>query len=157
MGTVKKDIQVDVPISVAYNQWTQFEDFPAFMSGVKAITQLDDRKLHWNVSVGGVEREFDAEIVEQTPDERIAWNSTGEKVHAGVVTFHRLSDDTTRVTLQMDWMPEGFVEKAGEILQIDDLQIARDLAEFKRLIESNGFESGQWRGEVARAEDATGR
>lgn len=157
MGTVKKDIQVDVPISVAYNQWTQFEDFPAFMSGVKAITQLDDRKLHWNVSVGGVEREFDAEIVEQTPDERIAWNSTGEKVHAGVVTFHRLSDDTTRVTLQMDWMPEGFVEKAGEILQIDDMQIARDLAEFKRLIESNGFESGQWRGEVARAEDATGR
>lgn len=157
MGTVKKDVQVDVPISVAYNQWTQFEDFPAFMSGVKSIKQLDDRRLHWDVSVGGVEREFDAEIVEQTPDERIAWNSTGDKVHAGVVTFHRLSEDTTRVTLQMDWMPEGFVEKAGEILQIDDMQIARDLAEFKRLIESNGFESGQWRGEVPRAEDATGR
>lgn len=157
MGTVTKDIQVDVPISVAYNQWTQFESFPAFMSGVKSITQLGDRKLHWEVSVGGVEREFDADIVEQTPDERIAWNSTGDKVHAGVVTFHRLSDDTTKITLQMDWKPEGFVEKAGEILQIDDMQIAKDLSEFKRLIESNGFESGQWRGEVPRAEDGLGR
>ncbi|TQO19456.1 polyketide cyclase/dehydrase/lipid transport protein [Rhodoglobus vestalii] len=157
MGSVTKDIQVDVPISVAYNQWTQFEDFPAFMSGVKSITQLDDRKLHWEVSVGGVEREFDAEIVEQHPDERIAWNSTGGKVHAGVVTFYRISDDSTKITLQVDWEPEGFVEKAGEILQIDDLQISKDLAEFKRLIESNGFESGKWRGEVPRAEDELGR
>jgi len=157
MGTVTKDIDVDVPISVAYNQWTQFEDFPAFMSGVKSITRLDDRKLHWEVSVGGVDREFDAEIVEQHPDERIASNSTGDKVHAGVVTFYRISDEATKVTLQMDWEPEGFVEKAGEILQIDDLQISKDLSEFKRLIETNGFESGKWRGEVPRAEDATGR
>jgi len=157
MGTVEKDIEVDAPISVAYNQWTQFEQFPAFMSGVKSITQLDDRTAHWKVSVGGVDREFDAEIVEQHPDERISWNSTGEKMHAGVVTFHRLGEGSTRVTLQMDWKPEGFVEKAGEILQIDDMQIAKDLAEFKRLIESNGFESGQWRGEVPRSEDSLGR
>jgi len=138
MGTVEKDIEVDVPISVAYNQWTQFEQFPAFISGVKSITRLDDRTTHWKVSVGGVDREFDAEIVEQHPDERISWTST-------------------RVTLQMDWKPEGFVEKAGEILQIDDMQIAKDLSEFKRLIESNGFESGQWRGEVPRSEDSLGR
>ncbi|GAA1219254.1 SRPBCC family protein [Rhodoglobus aureus] len=121
MGTVTKDIEVDVPISVAYNQWTQFESFPAFMSGVNSITQLDDRKLHWEVSVGGVDREFDADIVEQHPDERIAWRST------------------------------------GEILQIDDMQISKDLSEFKRLIESNGFESGKWRGEIPRADDGLGR
>jgi uncharacterized membrane protein len=157
MGTVTKEIEVDVPISVAYNQWTQFESFPAFMSGVNSITQLTDRKLHWEVSVGGVDREFDANIVEQHPDERIAWNSTGDKVHAGVVTFHRISENTTKITLQMDWKPEGFVEKVGEILQIDDMQISKDLSEFKRLIESNGFESGKWRGEVPRADDATGR
>lgn|SRR5664279_3094884 len=157
MGTVTKEIEVDVPISVAYNQWTQFEDFPAFMSGVKSITQLSDRKLHWEVSVGGVDREFEADVVEQHPDERIAWNSTGDKVHAGVVTFHRISENSTKITLQMDWKPEGFVEKAGEILQIDDMQISKDLAKFKRLIESNGFESGNWRGEVPRAEDGLGR
>jgi len=157
MGTVTNDIEVDVPISVAYNQWTQFEDFPAFMSGVNSITQLGDRKLHWDVSVGGVQREFDAEIVEQHPDERIAWNSTGETVHSGVVTFHRIGDNSTKISLQMDWAPEGFVEKAGEILQIDDLQISKDLAEFKRLIESNGFESGKWRGDVPRADDGLGR
>jgi uncharacterized membrane protein len=157
MTTIEKSIDVDVPISVAYNQWTQFEAFPRFMSGVDSVVQTDDRHLHWNVSVGGVEREFDAEITEQHPDERVAWKSTAGPQHAGVVSFHRLGDDQTRVTLQLDWEPEGFVETAGALLQVDDLQVARDLERFKDLIEAQGFETGGWRGDVHRAPDATGR
>lgn len=157
MTTIEKSIDVDVPISTAYNQWTQFEEFPEFMSGVDQVTQLDDRHLHWKVSVGGVDREFDAEITEQHPDERVAWRSTGGPEHAGVVTFHRLTDDQTRVTLQLDWQPEGFVETAGSVLQVDDVQVANDLKRFKEIIEAQGVESGAWRGHVGRAPDATGR
>ena len=157
MGTIASEIDVDVPISTAYNQWTQFESFPAFMGGVDEVTQLDDKNTHWKVSIGGVEREFDAVITEQHPDERIAWRSTGGAVQAGVITFHRLDDDHTRLRLEIDWKPEGFVETAGAILQIDDLQVDRDLKEFKRLIESNGFETGAWRGDVSRESDGLGR
>ena len=157
MSTIEKSIDVDVPISTAYNQWTQFEEFPRFMSGVDSIQQIDDTHLHWKVSVGGVDREFDAEVTEQHPDERVAWKSTGGPQHAGVVTFHRIDDDTTRVTVQMDWEPEGFVEKAGAMLQVDDMQVGNDLKRFKELIESQGFESGAWRGDVDREPDATGR
>ena len=157
MTTIEKSIDVDVPVSTAYNQWTQFEEFPEFMSGVERVTQVDDAHLHWKVSVGGVEREFDAEITEQHPDERVAWRSTDGPEHAGVVTFHRLSDDQTRVTLQLDWEPEGFIETAGAALQIDDIQVARDLAKFKEIIEAQGVESGEWRGDIDRAPDATGR
>jgi uncharacterized membrane protein len=157
MTTIEKSIDVDVPVSTAYNQWTQFEEFPEFMSGVDQVTQLDDEHLHWRVSVGGVEREFDAEITEQHPDERVAWRSTDGPEHAGVVTFHRLSDDQTRVTLQLDWEPEGFVETAGAALQVDDMQVARDLAKFKEIIEAQGTETGAWRGDIDRAPDATGR
>lgn len=157
MSTIEKSIDVDAPISAVYNQWTQFEDFPRFMGGVESITQLDDTHLHWKVRVGGVEREFDAEITEQHPDERVAWNSTGGPNHAGVVTFHRLSDDRTRVSLQLDWDPQGFVETAGAVLQVDDLQVGSDLSKFKELIEAQGAETGGWRGDVDREPDATGR
>jgi len=157
MSTIEQSIDVDVPVSTAYNQWTQFEEFPEFMSGVESITQLDDAHLHWNVTVGGVEREFDAEITEQHPDERIAWRSVDGPQHAGVVTFHRLSPEQTRVTLQLDWEPEGFVETAGALLQVDDMQVARDLKRFKEIIEAQGGESGAWRGDIDRAPDATGR
>jgi uncharacterized membrane protein len=162
MTTIEKTIDVDAPISAVYNQWTQFEEFPKFMGGVESITQTDDEHLHWKVSIAGVEREFDAEITEQHPDERVAWTSTGTSagdapVHAGVVTFHRLSDDATRVTLQIDWKPQGFVEQAGALLQIDDMQVASDLEKFKHLIEEQGIESGAWRGDIDRAPDATGR
>lgn len=157
MTTIEKSIDVDVPISVAYNQWTQFEDFPQFMSGVDSITQIDDEHLHWKVSVGGVDREFDAEITEQHADERVAWKSTGGPEHAGVVSFYRIADDKTRVTLQIDWEPEGFVEKAGALLQVDDIQVGHDLKKFKDLIEAQGSETGAWRGDVDRAPDATGR
>jgi uncharacterized membrane protein len=157
MATIKSDIDVSVPISTAYNQWTQFESFPQFLSGVDEVVQRTDTLTHWKVSIAGVTREFDAEITEQHPDERIAWKSTGGEVHAGVVTFHRLSDAETRISVQLDWTPQGIVEKAGALLQVDDIQIGRDLKKFKELIESNGFETGAWRGTVDREPDATGR
>jgi uncharacterized membrane protein len=157
MSTVKSDTDVNVPISTVYNQWTQFESFPQFMSAVKEITQVDDTHTHWRVSIAGVEREFDAVITEQIPDERVAWKSVDGTTHAGVVTFHRLDDAATRVTVQLEWDPQGFVETAGAILQADDIQIDRDMRSFKDLIESRGFESGAWRGEVDRDADATGR
>ena len=157
MATVKSDIDVSVPISTAYNQWTQFESFPQFLSGVDEVVQKTDTLTHWKVSIAGVTREFDAEITEQNPDERIAWKSTGGEDHAGVVTFHRLSDAETRLSVQLDWTPQGIVEKAGALLQVDDLQIGHDLKKFKELIESNGFETGAWRGSVDREADATGR
>ncbi|WP_284254270.1 SRPBCC family protein [Pseudolysinimonas kribbensis] len=157
MTTVEKSIDVDVPISRAYDQWTQFETFPEFLGGVEQVTQLDDTHLHWKVKVGGVEREFDAEVTEQHPDERVAWRSTDGTTHAGVVTFHRLGDATTRVNVQLDWEPEGLVEKAGAVLQADDLQIGRDLDRFKDYIESRGSADGAWRGDVDRAPDADGR
>lgn len=157
MTTVEKSIDVAVPVSVAYNQWTQFEEFPEFMNGVEKITQIDDTHLHWNVSIAGQKREFDAEITEQHPDERIAWRSTDGETHAGVVTFHRLADDQTRVTVQFDWLPEGIVEKAGSLLQVDDAQVSSDLKRFKDIIEAQGFETGGWRGDVDRPADATGR
>jgi uncharacterized membrane protein len=150
MSTVTKSIDVHVPISTAYNQWTQFETFPQFMGGVEQITQLDDRNLHWKVSVGGQKREFDAEITEQHPDERVAWKSTDGKTHAGVVTFHKLAPEETRVTVQLDWEPEGLAEKAGAAVGIDDKQVSGDLDRFKKFIEDRGGETGAWRGEVPR-------
>ena len=157
MPTVEKSIDVNVPISTAYNQWTQFESFPHFLAGVDSITQLDDKNTHWKVTVGGVTREFDATITEQHPDERVAWKSTDGETHAGVVTFHRLADDKTRVTVQLDWKPESFVEKVGAVLQIDDAQISKSVHDFKDYIESQGAESGAWRGDIDRPSDATGR
>lgn len=157
MSTVTSSIDIDAPISTVYNQWTQFESFPQFMSGVDKVTQVTDTSTHWEVSIAGVDREFDAEIVEQKPDERVAWNSTSGEDHAGVVTFHRLDADRTRVSLQLDWQPKGVVEHVGALLQVDDIQIDRDLHRFKELMEENGFETGAWRGEVDRSPDATGR
>jgi uncharacterized membrane protein len=157
MTTVEKSIDVNVPITIAYNQWTQFEEFPRFMGGVEKITQIDDTHLHWEVSIAGVDREFDAEITEQHPDERIAWRSTDGETHAGVVTFHRIEDAVTRINVQIDWKPKDLLEKVGSLLQIDDIQIGGDLKRFKELIESQGVEDGAWRGSVDRAPDATGR
>lgn len=148
MHTVSSDIDINLPVREVYDQWTQFEDFPAFMSGVEKIRQLDDAHLHWRVSVGGAEREFTAEIVEQLPDERIAWRSTSGPTNDGVVTFHHLDERTTRVRLQFEWDPDGFVEQVGAALQLDDAQVAGDLREFKRLLETNGFATGAWRGSI---------
>jgi uncharacterized membrane protein len=157
MTTVEKSIDVNVPITTAYNQWTQFEEFPRFMGGVEKITQIDDTHLHWEVSIAGVDREFDAEITEQHPDERVAWRSTDGESHAGVVTFHRVEDAVTRINVQIDWKPKDLLEKVGSLLQVDDIQIGNDLKRFKELIEKQGVEDGAWRGDVGRAPDATGR
>ena len=148
MPNIEQSIDVDVPVRTAYDQWTQFESFPQFMGGVESVTQLTDTLTHWKTSIGGVEREFDAEISEQHPDERVAWHSVDGKTHAGVVTFHRLSDTTTRLMVQIDWETEGLREKLGAALGADDLQIKADLKRFKEFIESRGTETGAWRGEV---------
>jgi len=148
MVSITKSVDVDAPLSTVYNQWTQFESFPQFMDGVEQITQTDDLQTHWVTNIGGQRREFDTRITEQHPDERIAWKSTDGTTHAGVVTFHRLSESSTRVTAQIDWQPEGLVEKAGAALNFDDRQVSSDLERFKKFIESRGTESGQWRGDL---------
>lgn len=138
MSQVIETVDVDVPVRTAYDQWTQFESFPEFMSGVESVTQTSDTTTHWVTSIAGVKREFDADITEQHPDERVAWNSTGGEVsHAGVVTFHRLSDTTTRVTIQLDWDPQGLLEKVGAAVGVDDRQIKADAKRFKEFIESH--------------------
>lgn len=157
MATVTSQIDIDMPISTVYNQWTQFESFPQFMGGVDSVIQVTDTLTAWRVSIAGVSREFEAEIVEQSPDQRVAWKSTAGEEHSGVVTFHRLDVDRTRVALQLTWEPQGVVETVGALLQVDDIQIDRDLHRFTELIEQNGFETGAWRGEVDREPDATGR
>ncbi|GAB3231171.1 SRPBCC family protein [Kineococcus gypseus] len=148
MSSVTESIEVDVPVHTAYNQWTQFETFPHFMNGVEQITQITDTRNHWKTKIAGVEREFDTEITEQHPDERVAWKSVDGKEHAGVVTFHRLSDTSTKVTVQMDWETEGLVEKVGAAIGADDRQVKADLKRFKEFIESRGAETGAWRGDV---------
>src|SRR3712207_3302222 len=110
MPTIEKSVEVNVPLTTAYNQWTQFEEFPQFMDGIDEVRQLDDTHLHWVASFGGNRHEWDAEITEQRPDERVAWRSTEGKGNAGVVTFHRIDEGTTRVMVQMDWESEGVVE-----------------------------------------------
>ena len=148
MSTVEQSIDVEVPVRTAYDQWTQFRSFPEFMEGVERIDQLSDTRTHWVTKVGGVTREFDAEITEQHPDERVAWRSVDGPQHAGVVTFHRLDQDSTRVMLQMDVEPEGVVEKVGDALGVVKRRAKGDLERFKAFIEEQGTETGQWRGEV---------
>jgi uncharacterized membrane protein len=148
MSTIEQSIDVAVPVRTAYNQWTQFEDFPHFMEGVEEVRQLDDTHLRWRTKVGGREQEFDAEITEQRPDERIAWNATRGADQAGVVTFHRVDDTRTRIMLQLEAEPEGAVEKAGDALGVLKRRVKGDLERFKEMVESRGAETGAWRGEV---------
>ncbi|HEV2756949.1 MAG TPA: SRPBCC family protein [Actinomycetota bacterium] len=148
MSSIEQSIEVQVPVRTAYNQWTQFEDFPHFMEGVKEIRQLDDTSLHWTVEIAGQVREFDAKITEQNPDERIAWTTIDGPHQAGVVTFHRIADNQTKVMLQMEYDPEGLIEKAGDALGVVKSRVKGDLERFKSFIESRGQETGAWRGEV---------
>jgi uncharacterized membrane protein len=148
MSTVEQSVDVDVPVSTAYNQWTQFETFPQFMEGVERVDQLTSTLTHWVAEFAGQKREFDAEITEQHPDERIAWKSTDGTTHAGVVTFHRLDAAKTRLMLQMDFEPEGIVEQAGDKLGFVERRVRGDLERFKRFIESRDGETGAWRGEI---------
>ncbi len=148
MPTIEESVEVNVPLSAAYDQWTQFEEFPQFMDGIKEVRQLDDTHLHWVAEVGGRAEEWDAEITEQRPDERIAWKATSGKQNAGVVTFHRLDDQTSKVMLQLSWESQGIVEKVGSALGQDDRKVKADLERFKKFIESRGSASGAWRGKV---------
>lgn len=148
MSSVEESIEVNVPLSTAYNQWTQFEEFPNFMENVHEVRQLDDRHLHWRADVAGKEKEWDTEITEQIPDKRIAWRSTSGVRNGGVVAFHKISDTSTRVMLQMDYTPEGAVEHIGDAMGAVRMQARSNLKRFKEMIESRGTETGAWRGAV---------
>ena len=146
MSTLEKSIEVNVPVRTSYNQWTQFEEFPRFMEGVKEVKQLDDTRLHWKAEIAGQEKEWDAEITEQTPDQRIAWTSRGGAINGGVVTFHRLSDVTSKVMLQLEYDPQGFVENVGDALGVVSSRVQGDLERFKEFIEKRGRETGGGQG-----------
>lgn len=150
MSTTEQSIDVDVPIKAVYEQWTQFESFPRFMNVIEEVRQVDDRHLHFRAKTLGVEREWDSEITEQHPEERVAWRNTSGATHAGVVTFHKLDDEKTRVTLQLDLEPEGFVEKAADATGFVDRAAKNDLKQFKDFIEERGRAEGGWHGDVPR-------
>ncbi|HXK33320.1 MAG TPA: SRPBCC family protein [Dehalococcoidia bacterium] len=154
MAAVEKSIDVEVPVRTAYNQWTQFEEFPRFMEGVAEVRQVTDDRLHWKAEIGGKQEEWDARITEQTPDQRIAWTSEDGALNAGVVTFHKLEPNRTRVMLQMEYRPEGLVETVGDKLGFVSRRVEGDLKRFKEFIEERGSETGAWRGEID--QDATG-
>ncbi|MFH8569413.1 SRPBCC family protein [Streptomyces sp. NPDC017993] len=149
MSKVKESVEVEVPVHTAYNQWTQFEEFPNFMEGVERITQIDDRHNHWRTKIGGVRREFDTEIVDQLPDERIAWRSTsGDTKQKGVVSFRRVDEKHTRVELVMDVEPSGAAEMTADATGLIDRRVKGDMRRFKDYIERRGSETGAWRGRI---------
>ena len=148
MPTVKKSIEVDVPVRAAYDQWTQFEEFPRFMEGVESVQQLDEKRLHWRAKVGPKVEEWDAEITEQVPDKIIAWRSTSGAPNAGTVRFFPLSESKTRIELEMHWEPQGVTERVGDVLGMDDARIQGDLGRFKKFIEEQRAPTGAWRGEI---------
>ena len=148
MSVIEKSIEINVPVNTAYNQWTQFEEFPKFMEGVKEVKQTADTHLRWKAEIAGKEKEWDAEITEQIPDERIAWRARDGAMNAGVVTFHRLSDKKSKVMLQMEYDPKGIVENVGDAVGVVSQRVLGDLERFKRYIENRGHETGAWRGSV---------
>lgn len=155
MSQILESIDIDAPVRTVYDQWTQFEEFPRFMDGVESVRQVDDTHLEWTAKVGGVSKHWMAEITEQTPDQRIAWQATAGAENAGVVTFHRIDDRMSRVTLQLDVTPDGPIESAGDALGFVKRQATGDLKRFKAFIEGRGAETGAWRGEVDQP-DVTG-
>jgi uncharacterized membrane protein len=148
MAMIEESMDVNVPVHTAYNQWTQFEEFPRFMDGIESVEQMDDTHLRWVAATGGERREWVAAITEQLPDERVAWKATGGHGNSGVVTFHRLDDNTTRIMVQMEHETEGLKEQLGSALGADSRRVKGDLKRFKEYIESRGVETGAWRGEV---------
>jgi len=148
MATIERSIDIEAPVRVVYNQWTQFEEFPRFMEGVQEVRQLDDRHLHWRAVVGGTEKVWDAEITEQIPDERVAWRARAGAANAGVVTFHRITDGRTRIMLQLEYDPQGVVETVGDAVGVVSHRVENDLLRFKDFVEMRGRETGAWRGEI---------
>lgn len=152
MAEVHESIEVNVPVSTAYNQWTQFEEFPQFMENVESVTQIDDTHLRWVAEIGGKRNEWEAEIVRQEPDKVVAWKSVDGKGTSGEVKFEPLGSDRTKIDVTISWEPEGLLESLGEKIGADTLGVKKDLESFKELIESRGVESGAWRGEVVAGE-----
>jgi uncharacterized membrane protein len=148
MSMIAKSIEVNVPVKTAYNQWTQFEEFPRFMEGIEQVKQIDDKHLHWKANIAGKEEEWDAEITEQIPDQRIAWTSKGGAMNTGLVTFYPLSDAKSKLTLEMEYVPNDAVEKMGDAMGLVTQRVEGDLKRFKTFIESRGRETGAWRGTV---------
>ncbi|MGH0030273.1 MAG: SRPBCC family protein [Myxococcota bacterium] len=155
--TIERSIEVGVPAATAYDTWTQFELFPHFMDGVQSVEQSDDRHLHWKATILGVHEEWDAEITEQIPDKRTAWRSTSGASNAGVVTFHRLADDRSKVMLQMEYEPERFTEKVGDVIGVLGDRVQDDLARFKKFVEQQGDRVRGWRGTIPSKDDASAR
>jgi uncharacterized membrane protein len=152
MSTTTQSIEIDVPVSTAFNQWTQFEEFPRFMQGVKEIQQLDDTHLHWRAEIAGKEEQWDAEITHQIPDRRIAWRSVTGARNEGCVTFEPLSDSRTRIDLRIDYEPQDMLETLGDAVGAVDMRVRGDLQRFKSFIEGRGQETGAWRGTVGAAQ-----
>jgi uncharacterized membrane protein len=148
MKTIEKDITVNVPVRQAYDQWTQFEEFPQFMEGVEEVRQLDDKHLHWKAKIAGKVEEWDAEIFEQTPDQHIAWRSTDGAKNAGRVSFQPSAPSQTNVHLEIDYEPEGVIETVGDAIGAVDARVTGDLERFKKFVESRGSATGKWRGEI---------
>jgi uncharacterized membrane protein len=148
MARFEDTIDVDVPLRTAYNQWTQFEEFPRFMEGVKEVRQQGDTNLHWKAEVGGKDQEWDARITKQEPDQVVAWTSTSGDPNSGTVKFQQLAPDKTRVMLEVNYEPEGMTEKAGDKLGFMGRRLTADLKRFKEFIEGRGMETGAWRGSV---------
>jgi uncharacterized membrane protein len=148
METIEQSIEVDAPLRKVYNQWTQFEEFTEFMEGIEEVRQLDERRLHWVANVAGKRHEWDAEIFDQVPDQRIAWRSISGKRNEGIVSFEKISENRTRVRAVIAYEPEGALEKMGNAMGIASARVKGDLNRFKTLIESRTEESGAWRGEI---------
>jgi uncharacterized membrane protein len=148
MESIEKSVEVDAPLSAVYNQWTQFEEFPRFMEGVKRVHQVDDKRLHWHAEIAGKDKEWTAEIYRQEPDRAIAWRSTSGAQNGGEVQFTSAGGDRTRVTLKMSYEPEGIVENVGDALGMVSMRVQGDLDRFKKFIEERGRETGGWRGEI---------
>jgi uncharacterized membrane protein len=148
MESIEKSIDIDMPITDVYNQWTQFEDFPSFMEGVKEVRQLDDKRLLWCAEIGGREKEWTAEIFEQLPDERIAWRSTSGSKNSGMVNFTPLDANRTRVRMKLNYDPEGAAENIGDALGVLSARVSGDLKRFKEFIENRPAATGAWRGTI---------
>ena len=148
MSVIEKSINLNVAVRTAYKQWTQFEDFPRFMEGVDEVRQLDDKHLHWKATIGGKQEEWDAEITEQVPDQRIAWRSQSGAKNEGIVIFSPVTQGKSKINLRIEYEPKGMVEKAGDLIGAVSQRVEGDLKRFKNYIESRGHETGAWRGNV---------
>jgi uncharacterized membrane protein len=148
METLEESIEVEAPVTATYNQWTQFEEFPRFMEGVESVTQLDDKRVHWVAEVAGKRKEWDAEITRQVPDREIDWVGLGDPDNRGRIVFEALDRDTSKVTMMLDYDPEGIVEEVGDALGLVKRRVRGDMERFKEFIETRGRETGGWRGQI---------